>query len=151
MYFQVLFSLIESCEKCQTSVARWWKWSEPHRISGWSLFRLTLKSCNISYIWQYFITASIYRNMQITFELMPKTHRAFTEIHKTWGVDTDGVAFVQLSEICLDFMLSWADCLMTLTTCFCPLYLSLLLCSALLITFSCFLILPSCPPSSREQ
>lgn len=53
---------------------------------------------------------------------MHKIPCAFTEIHKTWGADTDGVAFVQLSEICLDFMLSQADCLMALTTCFCPLF-----------------------------
>lgn len=53
-----------------------------------------------------------------------KSHCAFTEIHKTRGADTDGVAFVQLSEICLDFMLSRADCLMALTTCFCPPYSS---------------------------
>lgn len=58
---------------------------------------------------------------------MLKTHCAFTEIHKTWGADTDGVAFVQLSEICLDFMLSQADCLIALTTCFCPPYSSHLL------------------------
>lgn len=51
---------------------------------------------------------------------MHKTPCAFAEIHKTWGADTDGVAFVQLSEICLDFMLSQAECLMALTTCFCP-------------------------------
>ena len=53
---------------------------------------------------------------------MHKTPFAFTEIHKTWRADTDGVAFVQLSEICLDFMLSQAECLMPLTICFCPPY-----------------------------
>lgn len=39
------------------------------------------------------------------------------------GTDTDGVASVQLSEICLDFMLCQADRLMALTTCFCPLFI----------------------------
>lgn len=38
--------------------------------------------------------------------------------------DTDGVGFVQMLGICLDFMLSQAHCLMTLTTCFCAPYSS---------------------------
>lgn len=38
------------------------------------------------------------------------------KLHKTQGADTDVVALVQLSEICLDFMLSQATRLMPLTT-----------------------------------
>lgn len=47
---------------------------------------------------------------------MLQTHCTYAELHKTKGTDTDGVAFAQLSEICLHFMLSQADSLMTLTT-----------------------------------
>lgn len=102
---------------------------------------------------------------------MHKIPCAFTEIHKTWGADTDGVAFVQLSEICLDFMLSQADCLMALTTCFCPLFPSRIPLSSdlsFLLSVSHHFVPPhphphpllssypillplSYPPSSREQ
>lgn len=81
---------------------------------------------------------------------MHKTWYAFTHIHKTWGADTDGVASVQLSEICLDFTLSQADCLMPLTTCFCPSYRSAFLSHCISPSFSP----PSCvfpfPFNQRE-
>lgn len=67
------------------------------------------------HLWEW-----VFNNLcRIAFRLIQKTPCAFTQMLKTWR-DTDGVAVVQLSEICLDFTLSQADGLMALTTRSCP-------------------------------
>lgn len=72
-------------------------------------------------------------------------------LHKPRGADTDGVAFVQSSEICLDFTLSQADCLMALTTCVCPPYSSRLPLSSFHSRFSFDPPVLLYPESSRPE